>query len=114
MNSLWIYCIQLVVTAGVTLAIVVWFRPYLHSMLVDLCGTSERAKFWGMFSYILLLGLPLLFSLGYNPLKSVAETQFFDIARQIRTNLLGFLFAWIGIGGVILFFTLVAPRKAIK
>ena len=114
MDHIWIYLLQIVITLAISLALVGYFRPTLRKVLIDLCGTPERAQFWVAFSSILLIGLPLIFALGFNPLKSDTGQLFYDTARQLRTNLLGFLLALIAIGCAVSFFALVAPRQPSK
>jgi hypothetical protein len=114
MNTITVYLLQITVTAGISLAVVAYFRPYLQSILRDLCGTDERARFWVVFSSILLVGVPLIFGLGYNPQENAPGMLFFDAASQVRANLLGFLLALLGIGFFVSFFALVAPRPVAK
>ena len=114
MERIWIYLLQIIVTAGTSLAVVIYFRPHLKRVLVDLCGTQDRAQFWVVFSSILLVGLPLIFALGFNPLNIKAGLLFYDTARQVRANLLGFLLALIAIGFSVSVFALVAPRPSSK
>jgi hypothetical protein len=87
-----------------------YFKPYLNRVLVDLCGTEERAQFWTAFSGIILTGLPLLFSLMYHPMHQKADDLFFEITHRISGNLFSFMFAVIGVGFIVSFFALVAPR----
>ncbi len=110
MNALLVYILQLVVTVLISLGVLLWLRPFLRRVLLDLCGTPERADFWLVFASILLVGLPLNFGLGYNPLEGEVRMRFYDAASQVRANLLGFLLALLGIGFVVSFFALVAPR----
>jgi len=56
MNTIGIYLLQIIVTLVISLAVVIYFRPYLERILVDLCGTQDRAQFWVVFSSILLMG----------------------------------------------------------
>lgn len=114
MNTLEVYLLQIAISAGICLAVVAYFRPYLHRILRDLCGADERAQFWVVFSSILLVGAPVIFGMGYNPMESAPEMLFFDAASQVRVNLLGFLLALLGIGFFVSFFALVAPRSAAK
>jgi hypothetical protein len=86
---------------------------------VDLCGTKERAQFWVVFSSVLLVGVPFMFGVGYNPLDTLPgtfqpEKLFFEAAMQVRVNLLGFLLALVGIGCTVSFFALVAPRPKVQ
>ena len=112
MNNIISYLIQIAVTFIVVLLIAGYLRPYLKKILVDLCGTEERAQFWTVFSNILLIGLPLLFALNYRPESANGEELFFEVVRKLSGNLGAMLFAIVGVGLVVSFFALVAPRKA--
>jgi hypothetical protein len=114
MNTIGIYLFQLIATLVISLAVVIYFRPYLGRVLIDLCGTQERAQFWVVFSSILLVGVPLIFGMGYNPIDSQPGMLFFEAVGQVRINLFGFLLALIGIGCAVSFFALVAPRPAAR
>lgn len=114
METIWIYLLQIVITGAFSLAMTGYLRPHLRRILTDLCGTQERAQFWVAFSSILLVGLPLIFSMGYNPMESSTAILFFDAASQVRINLFGFLLALLGIGFTVSFFALVAPRPTTK
>ena len=114
MNTIAVYLIEVAATLVICLAVVMYLRPHLRRILTDLCGTDERAQFWMVFSSILLVGLPLIFGMGYNPSESTSEMMFFDITHQLRWNLLGFLFSLVVIGAVVSFFALVAPRQNTK
>jgi hypothetical protein len=114
MNTIWVYLLQLLVTLSISISTLFYFRPHLRRILLDLCGTQERAEFWLVFSGILLIGLPLIFGLGFLPLESQLDLQFYEAARQLRANLLGFLLALVAIGGVVSFFALIAPRPLSK
>ena len=108
MNNIISYLIQIAVTFIVVLLIAGYLRPYLKKILVDLCGTEERAQFWTVFSNILLIGLPLLFALNYRPESANGEELFFEVVRKLSGNLGAMLFAIVGVGLVVSFFALVA------
>ena len=52
--------------------------------------------------------------MGYQPGTTLVGKIFFDVAGQLRWNLLGYIAALIIIGGVVSFFALVAPRPQEK
>ena len=110
MNTIVVYLIEVAATAGICLAVIAYFRPHLKRILVDLCNTEVRADFWLAFSSIFLVGWPLVLGMGYNPTAKTAEVMFFDLTNQIKGNLFGFLIAFFGVGCVIAFFALIAPR----
>jgi len=111
MNNILFFLLEVILTLVICGLVFHYLRPYLNRILVDLCGTEERAQFWTVFSNIILVGLPLLIALTYQPQAGNAEELFFEITRRISGNLTGFLFALIGVGLIVSFFALVAPRR---
>ena len=111
MNTIFFFLLEVTLTLVICMLVFHYLRPFLSRVLVDLCGTEERAQFWTVFSNIILVGLPLLIALTYQPKANNAEELFFEITRRISGNLTGFLFALIGIGVIVSFFAMVAPRN---
>jgi len=110
MNTIASFLIQIVLTLIIVSLVVGYLRPFLKKVLVDLCGTEDRAQFWAAFSNILLIGLPLIFSLNYRPESANTEELFFNLAGKLSGNLGGLLVALIGIGIIVSFFAMVAPK----
>ncbi len=105
------FILEVALTIVVSTLLVRYLRPFLRNVLIDLCGTEDRAQFWTVFSSILLIGLPVIFALNYRPEATGALALFFEVARKLSGNLGGFLVALIGIGLIVSFFALVAPRS---
>jgi MFS family permease len=114
MSTILIFLTQIVLTAIACLLIAGYIRPFLKRVLVDLCGTEERAQFWTVFSNIMLVVLPVIFGLGFYPLETGAEALFFELAGQIRWNLLGLVMSLVAIGGAVSVFALFAPRPKVN
>lgn len=112
MNTILSFVIEVSLTLLIAALLVNYLRPFLWKILVDLCGTEERAKFWTAFSNILLIGLPAIFALNFRPIASSPEGLFFEIAGKLSGNLGGLLLALIGVGFIVSFFALVARRPA--
>jgi len=110
MNTIILFLTEIAVTLLASLLLVGYLRPHLRRVLVDLCGTDERARFWTVFSNILLVGAPLIIALGFRPEAASPQTSFFEVIGRLSGNLAGFLFALVVVGIVISFFALVAPR----
>ncbi len=108
------YLIQLAVTLAICIVLTAYLRPHLNHVLVDLCRTEPRARFWSAFADLLLIALPVIFGLGYHPGNAAGTSLFFDVARQIQGTLAGFILALLAIGFVVSFFALVAPRPQEK
>ena len=110
MNPLVAFGIELAGTLLIGLLLVIYIRRPLHRILVDLCGTEDRARFWSAFCTVLLMGFPAASALGYQPLTGSVNDSFFYIFRQLGQNLMSFLLALVAVGFVVSFFALVAPR----
>lgn len=110
--------LALFIEAGLTVLTCVlvtgYLRLYLKRVLVDLCMTEERAQFWAAFSNILLIGLPIIIALRFRPEAITLEAAVFEIIGRLSGNLAGYLFALVGIGVIVSFFALIAPRKLVE
>ena len=108
------YLSQLILTFAACFFLTTYLRPALKRVLVDLCKTDARAQFWTAFSNVLLIAIPVIFGMGYQPGTTLVGKIFFDVAGQLRWNLLGYIAALIIIGVVVSFFALVAPHPQEK
>jgi type IV secretory pathway VirB6-like protein len=112
MNTILSFLIQVLLTVTLTAVIVAYLRPYLRKVLIDLCGTEERAQFWTVFSNVVLIGLPTILALNYRPEASTMEELFFEVAKRLSGTLAGFLFALVCVGFIVSIFALFAPKPA--
>jgi tellurite resistance protein TehA-like permease len=111
MNPILSYFIEVFVTLGFCLGLFAFLHPFLKRILIDLCGTEDRATFWTAYSKVLLVGLPVLISLSYHPQAHGPEERFFELASRLSGNLIGFLLALIALGLIVTLFALFAPRS---
>src|SRR5512147_1943563 len=110
MNSIVSYLLEVAITLAICALTFGYLRPFLKKVLIDLCGTEDRAQFWTAFSNILMLGLPMIIAFTYKPEATNMEDLFFEITRKISGNFGGFLFALFGAGMMVAFFALLAPK----
>jgi hypothetical protein len=75
----------------VCLGIVAYVRMHLRSLLVELCGSRERASFWLAFSNVTLVLVPLIFGLHYTPDLHSGQSILFNMAAQLEYVLVGFV-----------------------
>jgi hypothetical protein len=80
----------LLVVLGCT-GIVAYVSKHLRSLLIELCGTVERASFWLAFSNVALILVPLIFALEYTPELEPGKSVVFEIAAQLKYGLIGFV-----------------------
>lgn len=110
MNVYGLYFVSLVLTLTAATLITMLLRSSLGRILADLCGNEERAHFWTLFSMVMLIAMPLVIGMGYTPETGAGQELFFEMARQLRGNLLGYLFTLAVVGGFISVSALFAPR----
>ena len=110
MNTILSFTLEVVLTLILSTLLVRYLRPYLERILTDLCGTQDRARFWTVFSNLLLIGLPVIFALNYRPKAKDPEVLFFEVASKLSGNLGALLFALLSICIIVSFFALVAPK----
>ena len=96
-----LFLMGLAATLVTSLAIVAYLRVPLHSILVELCGTGERAAFWVAFSNVTLALLPLIFAMAYAPELKGRNPAVLEVAAQLRWALAGLLGAVVVLGWVL-------------
>ena len=101
MNPAMVFLIGLAITLVSVLLVVFYLRKHLKAILVDLCGTGERAQFWTAFSNITLTLVPLIFALHYRPEGGAPPSVFFAICGQLEQALIGLACSVLGLGFVI-------------
>ena len=111
MNTILLNFVQLVLTLIVCILLTAYIRPHLKHLLTDLCGTEGRAQFWVIFTNILLILIPVLFGMGYHPESASSGQWPFELTRQMRINLFGFVLSLLLAGTAVGFFVLVAPKN---
>jgi hypothetical protein len=86
-----VFVSDVAITAFLLLGIVVYVQRHLRTLLIELCGTVERASFWLAFSNVTLLLIPLIFALDYKPGFGPDKTVVFEMATQLKYALIGFV-----------------------
>jgi hypothetical protein len=96
-----LFLLGLGLTLIATFAIVAYLRSPLHNILVELCGTRERAAFWVSFSNVTITLVPLIFAMQYTPDLKAGSTGVLELAAQLKWALAGLLFAVLILGWVL-------------
>lgn len=85
-----VFLIDLTLTLSICVGVVGYVAKHLKSLVVELCGTAERASFWLAFSNVSLVLIPLIFALDYRPEVAAGTPVVFAIANQLKYALIGF------------------------
>ena len=109
MNPVIVFLVGVAVTAALAVAVVVYLKPSLHDVLVDLCGTTTRAAFWTAFSTVTVALTPIMFALHYRPDMSAESHAVFEIGKQLELAFAGLLLSVVLLAVVLAKF--IPPRE---
>jgi uncharacterized membrane protein YhaH (DUF805 family) len=95
------------------LSAVRYLKKVLWQVLVDLCGTTERAEFWARVSAVLIAATPLLFVMttSVNPLACLTADLTCSISLLRRTCIFTLLGVLTAVGGVAVIVGRYIPRE---
>jgi len=93
------------IAAFLFVGIVSYVKKHLRLLLLELCGTIERASFWLAFSNVTLVLVPLIFALDYKPEFGPDKTAVFEMATQLKYALIGFVITLGSLALILLRFT---------
>ena len=111
MTPVAVFLVGILITAGSS-GVVVWYlKPSLQAILVDLCGTAERAAFWTAFSNVTIALTPLIFAMHYRP-NDTQTPAVFAICSQLEFALAGLLVSVVVLGFVLSRFIIRQPAHA--
>ncbi len=79
---------DIAVTALLCFGMLAYLDKHLRQMLIELCGTAERARFWLAFSNVTLVLVPLIFALGYEPQMGANKALMLEMAAQLKWALI--------------------------
>lgn len=85
------FLIDVAMAAALFMGIVGYVKRHLKALLIELCGTPERANFWLAFCNVTLVVVPLILALDYWPELGPDRSAIFEMATQIKHALLGFV-----------------------
>ncbi len=101
MTASLLFLLGLGLTLVATFAIVRYLRSPLLDILVEICGTNERAAFWVSFSNVTIILVPLIFAMQYTPELKAGSTAVLELAAQLKWALGGLLFSVLILGWVL-------------
>jgi len=111
MNEISIFLIGLGITVLASFLIVIYFKPHLKKILLELNGDKERpANFWVAYTTIILILVPLIFAIWIVP-DDREVSVFFQISNQLKWSLMGLVSSLVIIGIIIIRFV---PRETNK
>ena len=93
MNPTTAFLTDIALVVFLSVGLVWYIKTHLRALLVELCGTTERASFWLAFSNVTLVLVPLMFALDYTPESGPGRNFVFEMATQFKLAIIGFVAA---------------------
>jgi hypothetical protein len=77
-----LFLMEIIISISISSLVIIALSKVLEKLLVDLCGTENRAKFWVIYSNVMLYLVPLLMVImfGKSSVVSGADFGFFKAA----------------------------------
>jgi len=93
MSSSALFLIGVGITLMICLVFVIYLKAPLHRILLELCGTRERADFWAAFANAAFVLVPLIFAMQVVPEARPGTSAVLELAAQVKWALIGLLAA---------------------
>jgi hypothetical protein len=101
MSGTLLFVCGLGLTVAASLSAVLYLRYSLHQILIELCGTAERASFWTVFSTIAVSLVPLIFAMQSQPEFAPGRPLVFELANQVKWGLVGLVLSLVVLAWII-------------
>lgn len=73
MQAYTIFLMEIVASIGISVFVIFLIRPLLREVLVETCGTQNRANFWMMFTQLMMIISPLLIVIFFTHIDDFAD-----------------------------------------
>lgn len=88
-----VFLTGIALTALAAVGLLTYVSKHLRTLLVELCGSDQRARFWLALSNISLVLVPLILALDCRPETGPDKAIVFEIAAQLKYAMAGFVVA---------------------
>jgi hypothetical protein len=95
------FLLGVALTLAASSLVVLYLRSHLKGILIDLCGTGERAGFWMAFTNVALVLVPVIFALHARPENASTAAAIFAVSAQLEWALIGLVAAVLVMGVVL-------------
>lgn len=98
MQQMSLFAIEVLISLSVSFFVAISITKSLHSLLVDVCGTIERARFWVVYSNVMMFIAPLLVVMLFGQSNYVGEQTFLFYKTAFGCALAGVFVSLLAIG----------------
>lgn len=98
MTEIHFFIIEILIGLVVSASVIYILNKPLKNVLIDICGTEVRAKFWVMYTNLMLVIAPLLTSIAFGKSHRVIEASFSFYKTAFGSVLFGIFMSLVIIG----------------
>lgn len=89
MSQFQLYLTGVTISVVFSIFVVAYIRKPLHHVLVDLCGTDGRARFWAQITHLSFVLIAMLMAFTYRP--HYPQADYYYLTGHLGRTLLGLL-----------------------
>jgi hypothetical protein len=98
MIAVTVFLTGIAMTLGIVAGALCYLKSPLETILTDLCGTADRARFWTAFSNVTLFLVPFTLALSTHPVADNCQSSIFEISTQVEWAVIGFVVSVLFLG----------------
>jgi hypothetical protein len=112
MTTLSVYFTGLGTSILITLLIIFYLRKPLADILLDLCRTEKRARFWVHITNLSFVLMTLLLTINQKPKSD--QIFVFQLSHYMKSTILGLTLTTVFLSVVIAFFAMVSQKPSME
>ena len=101
MNAAMTFLLGSAITMGIVMFVIWYLRNPLEAILTELCGKTDRTRFWSAFSHVTLFLIPLIAVLNQGPELPFRQPGVFAICERIKAGMTGLIVSVLTLGVVL-------------
>ena len=98
MEELKLFIIEILLSLSVSTLVIICLTKPLRRLLIDMCGTESRARFWVVYSNVMLVIAPLLTIIIFGKSDLIGEANFTFYKTAFGSALFGIFISLVVIG----------------
>ena len=99
-----VFLLGLAITVVLGFTVVRYLGSPLKQILVDLCGTEQRAQFWLVFSNVILILVPAVFAMQFHFSGGEDLPSVFQLTYQLKWSVVGLVTSILALGLILSMF----------
>jgi len=106
------FSLGLLIAASAGFGAAVYLKSHMKDILADLCGSAGRADFWMAFCNVILVLVPLIFSMQFHIGADEKVPTVLQLSYQLKWVFIGLVASVMSIGVTLAIFIRVDLRKS--